>query len=584
MDTILHTPQWPLALSDFVTWCLMWDPKNRPTSYQAMTHEYFSDAVDPLMRPKSNRLLGRRQQAANGEKSPKEPSDPPTLSARSSWFRKSFVGRDSQVIVQPQAQVQQQQPQPQPQPQQQQQQHYHHQHHHQQQQQPQHVVVQATNPQLASPRPSPVHHPNSHPVPQAVPISPKIRPNATKRTTWANGPSQLAGAPMPILPSIRPISPLSNAVTAEARSTSMVEANQNPQQPAQDMPTPEKKKLGRQLSVASNGNHYGDREGGMSGGLASPTSGQKESFFSHLRKRARRFSGRNHLVSSPKYDDVEANPALMTNNRSSMVVDPAVPVEPTPRNDMTELDRALQNVRYSLDTSSQPHLPLQQAPPPVPMVPAPYVSGVPIPQAPVALPARRPSDDFAPAGLPGVSRSASNSRRAVPPMAVAPQSFRYETPNEEEELLDEALHGAARAARRLDGSGRHKRSADLEPHRLALASKDLNRPAGVTRAPAPPALHHAVSTGAMHSGMQYAAAPVGAYPNPYPTPSPSAKRSGMRYNHALLAEPATTPIAINRPPRKDSHHHPAFPTPPYEENEWANAAAAQIFAASSGYR
>ena len=30
MDTILQAPQWPAALSNFVTWCLMWDPKNRP--------------------------------------------------------------------------------------------------------------------------------------------------------------------------------------------------------------------------------------------------------------------------------------------------------------------------------------------------------------------------------------------------------------------------------------------------------------------------------------------------------------------------------------------------------------------------
>ncbi|KAI5289822.1 hypothetical protein KEM54_003132 [Ascosphaera aggregata] len=61
MDTILTTPQWPASLANFVTWCLMWDPKNRPTAQQALSHEYFIDAIDPL-RPKSStsRLLGRR--------------------------------------------------------------------------------------------------------------------------------------------------------------------------------------------------------------------------------------------------------------------------------------------------------------------------------------------------------------------------------------------------------------------------------------------------------------------------------------------------------------------------------------------
>ena len=61
METILRAPQWPAALSSFVTWCLMWDPKNRPTSAEAMKHEYFNAAIDPL-RPKSSRsrLLGLR--------------------------------------------------------------------------------------------------------------------------------------------------------------------------------------------------------------------------------------------------------------------------------------------------------------------------------------------------------------------------------------------------------------------------------------------------------------------------------------------------------------------------------------------
>ena len=507
MDTILQTPQWPAALSDFVTWCLMWDPKGRPTSHQAMCHDYFVDAVDPLMRPKSNRLMGRKTQPAPEAKSTKETVDQPVLTTRASWFRKSFVGRDSNPPV--------------PHP----------------------------NPQLASPRPSPVHQSNSHPI---EPASPQHRPNAGKRTTWTNGPSSLV-APMPILPSIRPVSPLSNAVTAEARSTNYVdEQGKNPHHVA---PAAEKKKIGRQLSVASHGNHYGDREGG-NGGIASPTNGQKESFFSHLRKRARRFSGRNHLVASPKYDDVEANLA-MNPNRSSMVAEP-VPIEPSPHKGFTELDRALQNVKYNLNVSPQPHLPpqQQQVVPGIPVAPSNPLSAVHT-QPHVAIPTPRAVEEPL---TPGVYRSSSRTRRNL--QLSAHPSFQYETPDEEDELLDEALHGVSGAMRRLEGQNRKRHAeADGFGYRNALAHKDLNRQ------PPPPALHHSVSTGAIQ--------------NPYPTPSPSAKRSGVLYNNALLDEPAT-PININRP-RKESHH-PAWPTPPYEENEWAASAAAQIFAAGSAYR
>ena len=318
-------------------------------------------------------------------------------------------------------------------------------------------------------------------------------------------------------------------------------------------PTAEKKKIGRQLSLASHGNHYGDREG-EGGGIASPTSGQKESFFSHLRKRARRFSGRNHLVASPKYHDVDTDP-MLNPNRSSMVAEP-IPIEPSPRNGFTELDRALQNVKYSLDVSSQPHLPLyhHQPAPGVPVAPINSI-GVIRPQPPMAIPTPRTVEEPI---TPGIARSTSRTRRALQ-LSTHP-SFQYETPDEEDELLDEALHGVSGAVRRLDGQNK-RRYAEGDGYRNVLAQKDLNRQ------PPPPALHHSVSTGAIQ--------------NPYPTPSPSAKRSGVLYSNALLDEPAT-PININRP-RKESHH-PAWPTPPYEENEWAASAAAQIFAAGSAYR
>jgi serine/threonine protein kinase len=71
LDTILPTPQWPASLSQFVTWCLLWDPRARPTSAQALAHEYFQDAVDPLrLKSSSSRLLGRKQSELSNKDSP----------------------------------------------------------------------------------------------------------------------------------------------------------------------------------------------------------------------------------------------------------------------------------------------------------------------------------------------------------------------------------------------------------------------------------------------------------------------------------------------------------------------------------
>ncbi|KAH7042200.1 kinase-like domain-containing protein [Macrophomina phaseolina] len=61
MDKILQAPEWPAGFANFVTWCLMWDPKNRPTSSQALCHEFFQDAVNPLrFKSPASRLLSRK--------------------------------------------------------------------------------------------------------------------------------------------------------------------------------------------------------------------------------------------------------------------------------------------------------------------------------------------------------------------------------------------------------------------------------------------------------------------------------------------------------------------------------------------
>ncbi len=511
METILQPPQWPPELSNFVTWCLMWDPKNRPTSAQAMNHEYFADATDPL-RPKSStsRLLSRKQSGID-YRAHKDPSGAPTLSSKASWFRKSLISRESAP-----------------------------------------AVTQHSNAsQALSPHPSPIHSNVSSEAKTTV----KARPFATKRATWTNGTTPIVGAPMPILPSIRPISPLSDAVTAQASSRLMSESTTLGTNISLFTDNKTTKKIGRQLSVASNGNHYADihrqeaeRALNGNGTVVSPTNGQKEGFFSHLRKRARRLSGRHQMPLSPNLDDVEANAGCgpWPSNRSSLVPDPQPVTETASKTDFTELDRALQNVRYSLETSSTQ----QSLGPKHSQATSPNNSTT---YRQYSLPqgqAIRSVESLSPGT--GLGPISSRTRRALQ-LSTHP-AHRYETPDEEDELLDEALNGVYKAVAGVDSS---KRAEDLSSH-SGLEIHDVKRET----------LQRSSNNALI--------------PNPYPTPSPSAKRSGILFDETLMGEPATPVTIKKKRPQEDSG--PEWPTPPYEENGWAAAAAASIFAAGSIYQ
>jgi meiosis induction protein kinase IME2/SME1 len=472
LDTVLPAPHWPASLAQFVTWCLMWDPKVRPTSRQALEHEYFQDAVDPL-RPKSAvaKALGRKTSTQLNTDSDGLPS----LSTKtSSWFRKSLGPRDP---VAPSI--------------------------------PDHMQTA----QNMSPRPSPVHIVSTETAPVA-----KTKVPAAKRATWANGPSN--AAPIPILPSIRPISPLPDASVAQAnvRKADQSEDRQG-------------KKIGRQLSVNSQGNHYAEihrqeAERALTGAnsLKSPTGSQRESFFSHLRKRARRISGRNQGPMSPNADDMEANVgcapwALASNRQSIQEVQPTAQPSTDPSSDpnFVELDRALQSVRYSLDATANG---ASQQKPPV------RVSSNPTLKRHHSLPQGK--DETAP----------GRTRRSL---RHAPSNIRYETPCEEDELLDEALESAHRAATRLDNG----------------MSTDDDQ-----------------STHAQASSHQL---PV--YDTPYLTPSPSKDQMGVQFS----SNDFTPSKPVDIPPARVQEKgvvDPQWPTPPYEENDWAQSAAASIIAAA----
>ncbi|KAJ8062516.1 hypothetical protein OCU04_009044 [Sclerotinia nivalis] len=481
MDTILQTPQWPASLAKFVTWCLMWDPKSRPTSTQAMAHEFFTDAVDPLRPKSSSRILGRKQSDLSYRSSKEFPEATPTSTTKPSWFRKSLIGRNDTSNT---------------------------------------ASVQPKEKENLVTKPSPVLAPTISEIPVA-----KTRQPAAKRSTWASGAPN--AAPMPILPTVKPISPISDTATAQASSrtpsSNDLYSGQNDKG---------SKKIGRQLSVASSTNHYAEihrqqAEMALSGnsGLVSPPSGQKESFFSHLRKRARRFSGRqSQTPMSPKSMDLESQAGCgpWSSNRSSMVLDVNQPSSPAAQKvDSSEaLDKALRNVQQNLDspqsTNSPPIPPTHQIHPSsvlkrhhsVPHQQAPR-STADIPRSVAPIPTRNRRSQ-----LPGVQQ--------------------YETPDEEDELLDEAQISTKTTMMKRGNSVQ-------TDHRKPLRQSHSN------------------------TGL-----------NPYPTPSPSANGNPVLFGQGLNnASPTPKPHG----PSKQSS------TPPYdyEENEWAASAAASIFAAQNRF-
>ncbi|OJJ01598.1 hypothetical protein ASPVEDRAFT_52518 [Aspergillus versicolor CBS 583.65] len=468
MESILPSPQWPAALSNFVTWCLMWDPKNRPTSTQAMNHEYFADAVDPL-RPKSStaRLLGRKQSEKSVKSPVKETHDSPTLSTKPSWFRRSLIGK--------------------------------------------------------SESPAPTFEPEQPSKPTLISFdstadSQNLKPkhSTTKRATWAHG------APMPILPSIRPVSPLSNAVTAQANPPAHADSNSNGAKST--------KKIGRQLSVNSHGNHYGDvhrqeaeRALNGLGNNSTSTINQKESFFSHLRKRARRLSGRNQNVMN---DDIEANAGCMPwSNRSSLALDSTNISDPKQNSDMSELDKALQSVKYSMDSTALGNVPVNIT------SPADSTKRQSMPQGSVR------SLGDSPASTSGNGGPISSRTRRAMQMSNHPV-HRYETPEEEDELLDEVLHSASRAARRLaqsDTSSNYSRP---------LANENTN--------------------------------PL---PSPYPTPSPSAKCDGVSFGNVDSTPDRRLPLSVGKSDPSSATRQ--WPTPPYDDGDWMSPASTKFLTGST---
>lgn len=497
----------------------MWDPQSRPTSGQAMNHEYFLDAVDPMRpKPSTTRLLGRKHSAIESKVN-RDSNEPPPLTSKPSWFKKTLITRESAPAV------------------------------------PQHPGKSRTD----SPAPAAEHHVKSGQLntPETTPTA-KSRPSAAKRATWTNGMTPLVGAPMPILPSIRPISPFSDSVTAQAHRRM---SNHDASKIAESNPRESNKaskKVGRQLSVASHGNHYADahrsdaeRASNGNRDSMSPNGYQKEGFFSHLRKRARRLSGRPQVPLSPNSDDLEATAGCgpWPSNRSSMVLDSAT-METAMKKNLADVDKTLSHGRHVGEASPSPNVSQ------LPKGSSAYLTNsatigserqhpIPIGQAPRALETI--------SALNAASGPVSSRTRRALHMSTQPAQI-YETPDEKDELRHDAVDGPSLAAINKD------RCRRIEGDKYSHTQNTKNSP----RYSSQPA----VNSEAMS--------------NPYPTPSPSAKRNGVLFNSSLAIE-HSPPLNIPQLPRKDEVPS-KWPTPPYEENEWGAAAAASIFAASSVFQ
>ena len=256
-------------------------------------------------------------------------------------------------------------------------------------------------------------------------------------------------------------------------------------------------------------------------GLASPPNDHKESFFSHLRKRARRFSGRQSQTPiSPRSIDIEAQAGCgpWASNRSSMILDSNQLPSLAQKADTYEaLDKALRNVQQNLDSSQLP----TNSTPPSHLI------------SPNAVLKRHHS-------LPQQQARSADNLRGFGTMSIrarrGPQgASQYEIPDEEDELLDEVLSSTHNAMKRIDRNSTHSDSP-RQPLRQSTSNVGLS--------------------------------------NPYPTPSPSANGNTVLFGQGVT----------QGTPSKASHGNKQSSTPPYDyENEWAASAAASIFAAQNRF-
>jgi len=495
LSTVLPSSQWSPSLTEFITWCLMWDPNARPTATQSMAHEYFADAHDPL-RSTASKRLSRVHMSSHDAVEPQQTATNKTTA----WLRRSLNARD--LIDN----HRQQQPQPQQyHPQQQQQQPQQHQQQHQHQQQPHSRTI----------RPAPPIG-QGHSLESAIVLN---KPRGTSIKTSAMGSIQ-------------------SELCSNSPSSSTNNLDSRTQSKASTHPEQSRNRLVRQLSGNSHANHYLEQHGQeaekmISVGTVTPTTPlntTKESFFSHLRKKARRISGRYHSPPSPRAVDVDMNDSVQW-DASSAAASPTdiLPDPDTPSKDsgFAELDKVLETVRDGLEKPSV-------TPPKQPHRTSSFSSL--FRTSPFSKSKDQTSTDM-------------NDKNRKTIRHILAQDKRYDVPAEADELLNEALKSANHVAHKLDTQLPVK-----TPERSQISVQDMTPDASPT----------AKLT--------------------YLTPSPSYENNavhfGVAQNVAMskMMKPSVSVI---------TSHQQRWPTPPAEtdmEHAWAASASASICAVSNAWR
>lgn len=215
-----------------------------------------------------------------------------------------------------------------------------------------------------------------------------------------------------------------------------------------------------------------------------------------------------------------------------MIMDqPPLAPAPSTNSDFSDLDKALQNVRCSLEGPPQPSIATKN----------PRVATNPMLKRHHSLnhDNRISEHGIAPPAGPVSSRT----RRAL--QNRSNPSNRYETPNEEEELLSEVLASAQKAVKKLD---RHAEAG----------TEYQKKPARQSQADLGPAAS-------------------------YLTPSPSANRNNVGFGQMDFMTP-TKPLEISKTRTTKDEGPSKWPTPPYDDNDWASSVAASLLATQSMYR
>lgn len=197
-----------------------------------------------------------------------------------------------------------------------------------------------------------------------------------------------------------------------------------------------------------------------------------------------------------------------------MVIDQQAQQVPVAKSEVYEsLDKALRDVQNNLDARA-------------PVPPTHQVSPTSNLKRHHSLPHHQPRSVDNLIGAARAGPISSRTRRAQATHGV----YQYEAPDEEDELLDEALSSSRRAVNR-DHSKPLRQSAS----NLGLA-------------------------------------------NPYPTPSPSANGNQVLFGDG---HEVVTPRPLDLSKKAEGQYK--WPTPPYEESEWAASASASIWAASNRF-